>query len=233
MSDSHGGHGAHGADHVPHVLPLKVYFATFGVLVVLTVLTVTASRFDFGSMNLVIALLIATIKAVTVAALFMHLAFDHKFHSIIIGSSIIFLSIFIGFTMFDTNYRGRSDAIEGERPADILAPFKETQADEAIKEKYLGEGGARGVGERFGHRGSERLGSSGGRSVGLGFGGDGRTVGFGGGKRHAFGVGRNERCPVGSDARLGCTGDVGERSGPRGLFVALNLFQGWNARSSS
>ena len=136
MSDSHA-HGAHAApDHHPHVLPVTTYFATFGVLLVLTGITVVASRFDFGSANLVIAILIATIKASIVGAMFMHLAFDHKFHSIIIASSLIFLAVFIAFTMFDTEYRGRSDVIEGERPADMQAPFKGSRAEAAMKAKY-------------------------------------------------------------------------------------------------
>jgi cytochrome c oxidase subunit 4 len=140
--DPHGGHGhdahgGHGGDHVPHVLPLKLYFATWGALIVLTVITVGASYIDFGTGNIVIALLIATIKAITVAALFMHLLFDNKFHTIIIASSLIFLGIFISFTMFDTDGRGRASAIEGDRPANVAQPFQFSRSDEAIKAAVL------------------------------------------------------------------------------------------------
>ncbi|MFI5297804.1 MAG: cytochrome C oxidase subunit IV family protein [Polyangiales bacterium] len=146
MSDPHADTHApahHAApDHHPHVLPVTVYLATFGALLTLTVITVAASRFDFGSANLVIAITIATIKATIVAAMFMHLAFDHKFHSLIIASSVLFLAIFIGFTMFDTEYRGRSDAVEADKPADVMAPFAASRTEAAIKLKYgWGEGG--------------------------------------------------------------------------------------------
>jgi cytochrome c oxidase subunit IV len=134
--DAHGhGHGE-GGDHVPHVLPLSIYFKTFGALMVLTVLTVAASYVHISaSINLAIALLIATAKAAVVALIFMHLFWDHKFHSVIFASSIIFLAIFIGFTMSDTEGRGRADAIAGERPAEITAPFVMTKSEMRMQRK--------------------------------------------------------------------------------------------------
>lgn len=129
--DGHG-HG-HGADHVPHVLPLKLYIATWLTLLVLTVVTVAASYVDLGSANLAIALLIATVKAGVVAFIFMHLRWDHRFHTLIFLSSLIFLAIFIGFTMFDTANRGRAEAVEAERPADIKAPFSGKHAVDGFR----------------------------------------------------------------------------------------------------
>lgn len=128
-AESHGhdhdhGHGhGQGGDHVPHVLPLKVYIGTWLGLMVFTVITVAASYVDFGDVNLWIALLIATIKASLVALLFMHLRWDERFNSIILVSSLIFLAIFIGFTMSDTENRGRAEPIEHERPANVKDPF--------------------------------------------------------------------------------------------------------------
>jgi cytochrome c oxidase subunit 4 len=130
MSAAHAhehAHGGHGKDHVPHVLPIGVYIGTFLTLLVLTAITVAASYVNFGAWNLVIAMIIATLKAATVALIFMHLWFDHKFHSLIMGSSVLFLVIFISFTMFDTENRGRAESIEGERPADITNPFKASE----------------------------------------------------------------------------------------------------------
>jgi cytochrome c oxidase subunit 4 len=128
MSDEHGstsGHGAHGGpDHVPHVTPMNVYLKTFGALVFLTLLTVGVSRVNLGhSTNLVIALLIATIKAATVAAMFMHLYTDHKFHTAIFASSLVFLLVFVTFTMFDTEFRGKFGQIDGQRVTNMQDPF--------------------------------------------------------------------------------------------------------------
>ncbi|MBI4510430.1 MAG: cytochrome C oxidase subunit IV family protein [Deltaproteobacteria bacterium] len=128
-----GSHAGNGQDHVSHVLPTKAYLKTWLALVVLTAITVAVSYLSFGTFNLVIALLIATIKATVVGAVFMHLFFDHKFHSLIFASSIIFLGIFIGFTMSDTEARGRAERIERERPADVSKPFSGTRSEAAQK----------------------------------------------------------------------------------------------------
>lgn len=144
MSDhAHEAHGHHHApDHVPHVTPLWVYLATWGTLVVLTAITVGVSYLNFGGANLIIALVIATIKATVVAAMFMHLLHDHRYHTLILLSGGLFLLIFVAFTMFDTEFRGRADAIEAERPADITRPFEGTQSLAAMKSKWIGPHGA-------------------------------------------------------------------------------------------
>ena len=50
-----------------------IYVSTLVALLILTAITVGASYIDFGSGNVVIALIIATIKATIVALFFMHL----------------------------------------------------------------------------------------------------------------------------------------------------------------
>jgi cytochrome c oxidase subunit 4 len=123
MSDAHASH-RHAPDHVPHVTPLTIYIRTFATLLVLTVITVAASRVNLGTtVNLGVALVIATIKASIVAAFFMHLAGDHKFHTVIFVSSVVFLVIFVAFTMFDTETRGRAEAFEKTRPVNPKDPF--------------------------------------------------------------------------------------------------------------
>lgn len=134
--DAHAHAGGNGKDHVPHVLPLSTYLKTWGALLVLTAVTVGASYVDFGAANLWIALLVASAKAATVALVFMHLYWDHKFHAVIFGVSLVFLAIFIIFTLFDTQSRGRADGIERERPADIRAPFAGTRSELDYKEKH-------------------------------------------------------------------------------------------------
>lgn len=122
MSSHDHGH-AIGGDHVPHVLPYAAYFATWGALMFFTIITVGASYVNFGPANLLIAVVIATLKATIVAAIFMHLWFDHRMHSMILASAGLFLAIFIAFTMFDTESRGHMESIAAERPADVSNPF--------------------------------------------------------------------------------------------------------------
>jgi len=135
-SHSHGhGHG-HGADHVPHVLPLSTYLKTGGSLFFLTAITVAASYVDFGSANLWIALLIASVKASIVALIFMHLLYDKKFNAVIFVVGLLFMGVFIAFTMLDTEARGQAENIEAERPANIQLPFQSTRSEEALKAKW-------------------------------------------------------------------------------------------------
>lgn len=112
-------------DYHAHVVPLSRYFGVFAILIVLTVLTVAVSRYDFGAANLVIALLVATTKAACVAMIFMHLAYDNKFNTIVLLSGLIFLAIFIAFTRFDVFARGAADSVEALAPKSMSMPFDE------------------------------------------------------------------------------------------------------------
>ena len=56
----------------------KSYFKVFLALLILTALTVFVTTMHFGdTMNIIVGVLIATLKAGLVVAIFMHLKFDH------------------------------------------------------------------------------------------------------------------------------------------------------------
>jgi cytochrome c oxidase subunit 4 len=90
----------HEQKHVHHI-PLDVYFKIFGGLLVLTAITVAASRVDFGSMNTVIAMLIASVKAALVLGFFMHLKYDDKIYAVMFGSAVFFLVLLYFFSWID------------------------------------------------------------------------------------------------------------------------------------
>lgn len=98
-SESHEHHG------LAHVATMKTLLATGGTLLMLTLLTVISSKIDFGgaSINLAIAMVIAVTKATLVILFFMHLRYDKLFHSVIFVSAILAASLFVGFTLMDTN----------------------------------------------------------------------------------------------------------------------------------
>ena len=102
-----------GNTHTHHILPLKVYYGVAAALFVFTVITVLVASIDFGAMNIVVALLIAFFKGTLVALYFMHLRYDNKLFGTILILSILFLAIFIGFTMIDTMFRGEIESLEG------------------------------------------------------------------------------------------------------------------------
>lgn len=125
---------------MPHVLPVKAYAAVFGALLALTAITVAVSYVNFGVMNLVVALGVATIKASLVALIFMHLWFDKKFNAIVFVSSLIFLGVFIGLTMADTEVRGVAEPMEAQQPADMVQPFAGTRAEKEARQAAKAKG---------------------------------------------------------------------------------------------
>ncbi|MEM6930863.1 MAG: cytochrome C oxidase subunit IV family protein [Myxococcota bacterium] len=108
-ADTHGDHEDH------HVLPLWLLLGTWGALMVLTVLTVSASQLELGAFDLPVAMGIATVKAMLVMMIFMHLGFDKGFHSLLIFSSFLFVFLFISFVLMDRGqYQGTLNEKERE-----------------------------------------------------------------------------------------------------------------------
>lgn len=97
-----------------HVLPLKTYLSVGAALLILTAVTVGLSFVPLGGFNVVIALLIAAAKALLVALFFMHLLYDKKIFMLVFAVAILFLALFITFTMFDTMRRGDLDIMQAK-----------------------------------------------------------------------------------------------------------------------
>ena len=86
MSDSHepakdsatAAHGDHG--HAAHDMHLGLYLGVGTFLLVATIVTVFLSYVDFGSRgrNIIIAMIVATVKVGFVGAVFMHLKGEKK-----------------------------------------------------------------------------------------------------------------------------------------------------------
>ena len=93
-------HDGHHDDHhsLSHVATIKVLVATGGTLLLLTLVTVLATPINLG-----IAMAIAVTKATLVILFFMHLRYDRLFHSIVFTAAILAASLFVGFTLMDTN----------------------------------------------------------------------------------------------------------------------------------
>ena len=98
-----------------HIIPLSLYFKVFGALMVLTALTVLVAQVNLGFFNIILAMFIAIIKASLVLMFFMHLYYDNRTNLMFFIGSIIFLIIFITFTLIDIDYR---DGIYKEEGAD-------------------------------------------------------------------------------------------------------------------
>lgn len=97
---SHSG-GAHA--EVGHHVPLWVLGATLIALLVLTVITVAVTQVDFGStLNVWVAMIIATVKATLVALYFMHLRYDRPISALILVAALVFVMLFVSLAMMDS-----------------------------------------------------------------------------------------------------------------------------------
>jgi cytochrome c oxidase subunit 4 len=94
----------HSASHGHHDVASEVrrYLIIFGALTVGTIVTVLASYINFGSptMNIVVALSIASIKAFLVAGYFMHLISEKKMIYMILGSTTFFFAGLVYLTLW-------------------------------------------------------------------------------------------------------------------------------------
>jgi len=61
-----------------HVVPQKIYLLVFATLICLTLITVDVAFYNFGWLNIYIALVIATFKATMVVLYFMHVRYSPR-----------------------------------------------------------------------------------------------------------------------------------------------------------
>ncbi len=100
-------HGHHDGEFA-HPASIRMLLTVFFVLVGLTFLTVYQASFDLGGAEIWLSLIIATIKASLVILFFMHLLYDKPFNAILFISSLIFVTLFLGFTLLDAKaYRNQ------------------------------------------------------------------------------------------------------------------------------
>ena len=102
MSDNH----EHGA--VGHIVPIKMLVGVCAILLCLTVLTVWVAKLDFETVNIseaniLIAMGVATVKATLVCLIFMHLKWDRPFISFFFLASVLFVLLFVSFSLMDTH----------------------------------------------------------------------------------------------------------------------------------
>jgi cytochrome c oxidase subunit 4 len=96
----------------------KTYSAVFAALLALTVVTVAAAGVNFGapSVNVVVALVIASVKASLVALFFMHLKYDRPLNAIIFVTGLFMLGLFLILVLIDVDSRA------DPRPASLAPP---------------------------------------------------------------------------------------------------------------
>jgi cytochrome c oxidase subunit 4 len=93
---------AHEDHGLAHTMPIWMLIAVLAALMALTILTVSVTSFDLGSQgNLIVAMVIATVKAGLVVTFFMHLFWDKKFHLILFLTAVLFVILFLSMSVTD------------------------------------------------------------------------------------------------------------------------------------
>ena len=108
---THGATGnSHGVQEVVethHIIEPMVYYRVFAILFVLFVLTVLVAFFDVSHLsgwppaNIVIALIIAVIKAAVIVLYFMHVKYGSRLTQIFAAAGLVWLSLLFIFAFAD------------------------------------------------------------------------------------------------------------------------------------
>lgn len=89
-----------------HVSPLSTYLSIFAALMVLSAITVGAAFVDLGSLNPIVALAIAGLKATLVILYFMHVKYSSRLTKLTVVMSMFFVAILFAETLMDYATRG-------------------------------------------------------------------------------------------------------------------------------
>jgi|SRR6516165_8857046 len=90
------------AEHTnEHITSSGLYVAIWVILMVLTGTTVFAASVDLGIFNIVVALLIATIKGTLVVLFFMHLKYSPKLTMATVIAAMFFMFLLFSLSMTD------------------------------------------------------------------------------------------------------------------------------------
>ena len=90
-----------------HVLSIKLYAVIFIALVALTLTTTGVAFINLGgSLNVIVALTIAVVKALLVILFFMHVRYSDRLTWIFVGAGFFWLAIMMALTLSDFLTRG-------------------------------------------------------------------------------------------------------------------------------
>jgi len=88
-------HGEH------HIVTPAIYMMVFGTLLLFTALTVVAAYIDLGVFNPIVALGIASFKAVVVILFFMHVKYQSRLVKLTVGAGFFTFLVLITMTLSD------------------------------------------------------------------------------------------------------------------------------------
>ena len=85
-----------------HIMSSKFYYTIWIALLCLTGITAAVSFVDLGPLNTIVALVIATVKALLVVLFFMHVKYtSERLTKIVIVSAVFWLFLLLALSMAD------------------------------------------------------------------------------------------------------------------------------------
>ena len=84
-----------------HIVPIRVYLNVFAALLVLLVLTVVVAYIDFGVLADLVAMTVASAKALLIILYFMHVRWSSRLTWLIVASGFFWLFILVLLTLAD------------------------------------------------------------------------------------------------------------------------------------
>ena len=83
------------------IVSRALYYRIFAALLMLTLLTVGVAYLNLGALNTVIALTIATGKALLVVLVFMHVRYSSRLTWVVVSAGVFWLLVLLVFTLSD------------------------------------------------------------------------------------------------------------------------------------
>ena len=90
---------------------VRTFVAVWATLLVLTAMTVFVATLELGPFNAIVALTIATVKALLVLLFFMELRYSTALTKVAVVAAIFFFVLLVGLTLSDYLTRGWSSYI--------------------------------------------------------------------------------------------------------------------------
>ena len=117
--DAHSSIDPHSLPLTPaksHIVSIPMLVAIWVLLCGLAFLSTFIAAVNIGSLNVLVEMVIASVMAIVAALYFMHLRYDNPFNIAAMLLSLIFITLFISFSLTDTTAY-RSELIPGYAPA--------------------------------------------------------------------------------------------------------------------
>ena len=92
-------------NHDTHISSYSLNWTVLLILLLLTTTSVLAIKFHFGALTVLVALLIASVKAAIVLTYFMHLKFENLLLRLMVVGVFLLFAIVIVITFIDYYFR--------------------------------------------------------------------------------------------------------------------------------